>query len=69
MTEQFSLITTQTKNGKTIYLGEKVNSFGWTFNYNDALWFNTNDEAERFARDYFKNFKDWEVKEIDCILY
>ena len=69
MTEQFSLISMQTKNGKTIYLGEQDNSFGWTFNYNNALWFNTYDEAERFARDYFKNFKNWEIKDIDCVLY
>lgn len=69
MKEQFSLISMQTKNGRTIYLGEKDNSFGWTFNYNDALWFNTNEEAERFAIDYFKNFKNWKIKEIDCILY
>ena len=69
MTEQFSLVTMQTKNGKTIYLGEQGNSFGWVFDYNNALWFNTNEEAERFAIDYFKNFKDWEVKEVDCILY
>ena len=69
MTEQFSLITTQTKNGQTIYLGEQGNSFGWVFDYNNALWFNTNEEAKRFATDYFKNFKNWKVKEIDCILY
>lgn len=65
MKEQFSLISMQTKNGKTIYLGEQGNSLGWTFDYNEALWFNTNDEAERFARDYFKNFKNWKIKEID----
>ena len=69
MKERFSLISMQTKNDKTIYLEEQGNSFGWTFDYNKALWFNTNDEAERFATDYFKNFKDWEIKEIDCILY
>ena len=64
MKERFSLISMQTKNDKTIYLEEQGNSFGWTFNYNDALWFNTNDEAERFAKNYFKNFKNWEIKEI-----
>ena len=69
MTQQFSLISTQTRNGKTIYLGEKGNSFGWVFDYNEALWFNTNEEAERFAIDYFKNFKNWEIKDVDCILY
>ena len=69
MTEQFSLITTQTKNGKTIYLEEQGNTFGWTFNCNNALWFNTHDEAKKFAESYFKNFKNWEVKEINYTLY
>ena len=69
MKERFSLISMKTKNDKTIYLMERNNLFGWTFDYNEALWFNTNDEAEKFAIDYFKNFKDWEIKEVDCVHY
>ena len=50
---------------KEVYLmvsdtGEKK----WTKNKNLALSFNTDNEAEKFASDYFKNYKNWEVKEI-----
>lgn len=69
MKEQFSVITMKTKNNKVIYLGEQGSLLGWTFDYNEALWFNTNDEAESFARDYFKNFKDWEIKTIEYTIY
>ena len=36
----------------------------WTKNKNLALSFNTDNQAKEFATKYFKNYKDWEVKEI-----
>lgn len=68
MKEQFSLITMKTKNNKIIYLGEQGNTIGWSFDYNDAFWFNTNEEAEKFAKDYFKHFSEWEIKTIEYVI-
>lgn len=59
------VITMKTKEGKTLYLSEdkilKSNKLlcKWTFNKNEALGFETEKEAENFAKDYFKNFNDW----------
>lgn len=59
------VITMKTKEGKTLYLSEdKVLNNNkllckWTFNKNEALGFETEKEAENFAKDYFKNFNDW----------
>ena len=36
----------------------------WTKNKDLALSFNTDSQAEKFAKKYFKNYKNWEVKEI-----
>lgn len=51
--------------GKNIYL--MVNDMGetkWTKNKNLALSFNTDDQAKEFGKKYFKNYTNWEVKEI-----
>jgi hypothetical protein len=64
MKEYFYVITMKTKNGKTIYLGEQGNKLGWSFDYDEAIWFETLEDSENFARDYFKYFKNWEIKEI-----
>lgn len=66
MKEYFSVITMKTKNNKILYLGEQGNKLGWSFDYNEAIWFNTFEEAENFAKDYFKYFDKWEVKEVYC---
>lgn len=48
--------------GKKLYLGctNNVHSMKWT-TLDDACWFNTYSEAERFAKDYFKNFKNYQI--------
>lgn len=51
--------------GENVYL--MINDSGetkWTKNKNLALSFNTDSQAKEFATKYFKNYKDWEVKEI-----
>lgn len=59
------VITMKTKEGKTLYLSEdrltKQDKLicKWTFNKQEALGFETEKEAENFAKDYFKNFNAW----------
>lgn len=62
----FYAITMQTYNGKTLYLKTTGygNSLEWTFNYDEAIWYETADEAEKVAKKYFKKFKNWEIKSV-----
>lgn len=51
--------------GKNVYL--MINDLGetkWTTNKNLALCFQTDAKADQYATRYFKNFKDWEVRDI-----
>lgn len=51
--------------GKNVYL--MINDLGetkWTTNKNLALCFNTEIKAKQYATRYFKNFKNWEVRDI-----
>jgi hypothetical protein len=64
----FVAICMKTKNGKDIYLGEQGKGLGWKFDYNEAVWFETYQEAEKFAKDYFKHFDKWGIKEVYCII-
>lgn len=60
--QTYSTIAIKDKN---VYL--MINDIGetkWTKNRNLALSFNTDSQAEKFAKKYFKNYKNWEVKEI-----
>ena len=50
---------------KEVYL--TINDSGetkWTKNKDLALSFNTDSQAEKFAKRYFKNYRNWEVREI-----
>ena len=42
----------------------KGNAVEWTFDKQDAIWFQTEEEAEKFCKNYFKNFKDYEIETI-----
>lgn len=60
--EEFSTIAIK---GKNVYL--TINDLGetkWTTDKNLALCFNTDIKAEEYAKKYFKNFKNWEVRDI-----
>lgn len=51
--------------GKNVYL--MINDLGetkWTNNQNLALCFNTENKAKQYATRYFKNFKNWEIRDI-----
>jgi hypothetical protein len=62
--ESFYTITMNTQNGKTLYLSMWDDKPKWTFDINEACYWNTEDTALKFANKWFKNFNDWSVKEI-----
>lgn len=65
MLDEFYVISMKTHKGSTIYVGEgKGNSVNWVFDINEAIWYETEKEAEEFANRYFKNFDKWFIKEV-----
>ena len=63
--DDFSIVTMKTKTGKKLYLKSgKGKAAEWTFDKQDAIWFQTEEEAEKFCKNYFKNFKDYEIEYI-----
>lgn len=68
MKDTFYLVAMTTKNGKTLYLKASdgySNQFEWTFDLQEGMWFPTEYETEQFAKKYFKNFKNWFIKEYE----
>ena len=62
------VVAMNTKKNQTLYLKEgKENSFKWTFELNESIWFETKEQAEKLAKDYFKNFDKWFIKEFEYI--
>lgn len=65
MGEYFNIITMKTKTGRTLYAkAGHGKSIEWTFDKQDAIWFQTEEEAEKFCKNYFKNFKDYEIETV-----
>lgn len=65
MGEYFNIITMKTKTDKILYAkAGHGKSIEWTFDKKDAIWFQTEEEAEKFCKNYFKNFKDYEIETI-----
>ena len=63
MIEEFYVITARAKNGKKIYFGaEDEGGYRWNFSRNDAIWFESIEQAEYFAENYFTVFKDYSVE-------
>lgn len=62
---------------KGIYLGvdeERATKAGkdffkWVKDINESMWFNCPSEAEKFANSYFKNFKNWELVEVNGLKF
>lgn len=54
----FYWVTMQTKTGKTLYFcdGNK-----WEFSKVNAIWFESQTNAEKFCKEYFKNFKNYKI--------
>ena len=71
MLEIFYRVIMRTNTGRKLYLrctdmyanNEKV-LCAWEFSNENAIWFNTDTEAERFCKMYFKNFKNYEIEEF-----
>lgn len=69
MRYDFVAIAMEDKKDRTLYLkaSDKPSKnviCEWTYDYNEAIYFNCPSEAEKFANDYFKNFKGWILKEV-----
>lgn len=69
MSYDFVAIAMEDKKGRTLYLkaSDKPSKnvvCEWTYDYDEAIYFNCPSEAEKFANHYFKNFKGWILKEV-----
>lgn len=62
--EIFYTVTMKTKEGKKLYLSMMDGNPKWTFDFNDACYWDTEDLAEKFSKGWFKNFTDWRVEEV-----
>ena len=65
----FVAIVMEDRKGRILYLKasdkpSKEIVCEWTYDYDVAIYFNTNSEAEKFANSYFKSFKDWKLKDV-----
>ena len=62
-------ICMDTSSGKRLYLAQtkpnttwrEAKSFEWVFNSKEGMEFDTKQEAEDFAKKYFKAFKNWYI--------
>lgn len=64
--EIFAVICMNCRNGKKLYLKCGVNDrMEWTFDKSESCWFGYKDQAEKFAKNYFKNFQNWFVEEFN----
>ena len=59
---EFSAIKIRNKN--VFLMVDDLGKNKWTTNKNLALCFNTDIKAKEYATRYFKNFKNWEIKDI-----
>lgn len=65
----FYIICMKTKTNRVLYLScDKGNSMKWSTNKNEACWFDNSSEANKFANQYFKTFKEWYITEIEEVI-
>lgn len=71
MWEIFYRVIMKTKTEKKLYLrcadiysNDKVRC-EWEFSSENAIWFDTEQDAERFCKSYFKNFTNYEIEEFE----
>ena len=68
-TYTFYRIIMKTYDNKKLYLKDGIgNSCEWTFNKHDAIWFETEKEAQIFAKKYFKNFNNYEIENFNEVM-
>ena len=73
MREDFVAIAMINKQGRKMYLKASDKPFKgvvceWSFDYNEAIWFNTDSEAEKFAKQYFKSFNNWCLEDVWVVI-
>lgn len=62
MGEMFYGITMITKRGKKLYLSfMKQNNPTWSFNVDNTCLFETYEQCESFAKNWFKNFDNYKI--------
>lgn len=65
MIEEFYTIVARTKTGRKIYFGaEDEGGYSWKFCRSDAIWFESREQAENFAENYFTVFKDYSIEPL-----
>jgi len=62
--EIFYTVTMQTKVGNKLYLSMWDGHPKWTFDIDKACYWDTEEMAEKFSKEWFKSFTDWRVEEI-----
>ncbi len=63
--DEFTIICMKIKTGKEFYLASGPGkSLKWVTDKMEAIWFETDKEAEKCAKNYFKYFKDWYLSNI-----
>ena len=64
----YILVTMITKNNKKLYFTDKGNGYGWTFYKSNALWFDTETNAQDFCKNYFKNFSKYNFEKLETYI-
>jgi len=62
--EIFYTVTMKTKTGKKLYLSMWDGNPKWTFDFDQACYWNSEEMAEKFSKEWFKSFTDWMVEKI-----
>jgi hypothetical protein len=62
--EIFYTVTMKTEKGKKLYLSMWDGHPKWTFDFDKACYWDTEEMAEKFSKEWFKSFTDWRVEEI-----
>lgn len=63
MLKDFCRVIMKTKSGLKLYLkAGKGNACSWDKDWTDAIWFQTEKDAQDFCKKYFKNFKNYEIE-------
>lgn len=62
--EIFYTVTMKTQKGKKLYLSMWDDHPTWTFDFDKACYWDTKEMAEKFSKEWFKDFTGWSVEEI-----
>jgi hypothetical protein len=62
MVEEFVVITMLTKTDKKLYLSMQNAKPTWSFDPDEACVWDFEEEAQKFADNWFKGFKDYSIE-------